>query len=256
MLTVFKIRDTYKIIENATGLSSDEQHDFVQRYNGGDHVFSTREEAEERMSTLPVDTDGGKYRRVHNYDVWVVKYGYCNMHGWSDVHPFEIVRVVSPKCIELRAMKAKLDEDFKPDYVPGGFAGHIRNQHKQTYKYESCDEGVVIRARLGKKGWKSSHGRHVLNDEPRKFYDYNFQVIDWGWGLASPSLFRKEFIMIYRLRLVNFPHSSAEDKVFRDLSEAKDAAEATGFDTCVEGFSSCGMLLYMLGYSTISGWSK
>ena len=72
MLTVFKIRDTYKIIENATGLSSDEQHDFVQRYNGGDHVFSTREEAEERMSTLPVDTDGGKYRRVHNYDVWVV----------------------------------------------------------------------------------------------------------------------------------------------------------------------------------------
>ena len=62
--------------------------------------------------------------------------------------------------------------------------------------------------------------------------------------------------MIYRLRLVNFPHSSAEDKVFRDLREAKDAAEATGFDTCVEGFSSCGMLLYMLGYSTISGWSK
>ena len=48
--------------------------------------------------------------------------------------------------------------------------------------------------------------------------------------------------MIYKLRLTNIPHSSVEDKVFRDLAEAKKAAEATGFDTVVEGFSANGML--------------
>ena len=62
--------------------------------------------------------------------------------------------------------------------------------------------------------------------------------------------------MIYKIRLVNIPHSSVEDKVFRDLDEAKAAAEATGFDTCVEGFWEHGELGYMLGYSVISGWSK
>jgi hypothetical protein len=174
MLTVYKIRDTYKIIENATGLSSDEQHDFVQRYNGGDHVFSTREEAEERISTLPVDTDGGKYRRVHNYEVEAIEYGYCNMHGWSDVHPFEIIRVVSNKTIEVRAMVAELDEEFKPEIIPGGFSGHCVNQNKQTYGYKSCPDGQVMKVRLGKRGWKSAMGKHVLSTQPRKFYDYNF----------------------------------------------------------------------------------
>ena len=62
--------------------------------------------------------------------------------------------------------------------------------------------------------------------------------------------------MVYKLRLVNIPHSSVEDKVFRDLDEAKLAAENTGFETCVEGFSANGHLSYMLGYSPISGWSK
>ena len=93
---------------------------------------------------------------------------------FADVAPFEIIRVISPKTIELRAMSAELDDEFKPEFVSGGFAGHCTNQGKQTYKYKSCPEGVVVRARLGKKGWKSSHGRHVLSTEPRKFYDYNF----------------------------------------------------------------------------------
>lgn len=62
--------------------------------------------------------------------------------------------------------------------------------------------------------------------------------------------------MIYKLRLVNIPGSSVEDKVFRDLDEAKVSAEETGFETCVEGYSANGRLSYMLGYSPISGWSK
>tara|TARA_Y100000401_G_scaffold57969_1_gene45878 strand:- start:426 stop:614 length:189 start_codon:yes stop_codon:yes gene_type:complete len=62
--------------------------------------------------------------------------------------------------------------------------------------------------------------------------------------------------MIYKLRLVNFPNSSVEDKVFRNLLEAKEEAEKMGFDIVVEGFTTDGVLSYMLGYSTINGWTK
>jgi len=62
--------------------------------------------------------------------------------------------------------------------------------------------------------------------------------------------------MIYKLRLVNFPNSSVEDKVFRNLLEAKEEAEKMGFDIVVEGFTTNGILSYMLGYSTINGWTK
>ena len=62
--------------------------------------------------------------------------------------------------------------------------------------------------------------------------------------------------MIYKLRLVNFPNSSVEDKIFKNLSDAKKEAEKSGFDTVVEGFSANGWLTYMLGYSTINGWTK
>ena len=62
--------------------------------------------------------------------------------------------------------------------------------------------------------------------------------------------------MIYKLRLVHFPNSSVEDKVFENLLDAKKEAEKIGCDTVVEGFSTNGSLTYMLGYSIISGWSK
>jgi hypothetical protein len=32
---------------------------------------------------------------------------YANMYGWSDIEPFEIVRWVSEKTAEIRAMKVK-----------------------------------------------------------------------------------------------------------------------------------------------------
>ena len=63
--------------------------------------------------------------------------------------------------------------------------------------------------------------------------------------------------MIYKLRLVNFPHSSIEDKVFRNLSDAKKEAEKTGFDTIVEAFSTiCKYYCFVRYYSVISGWSR
>ena len=48
---------------------------------------------------------------------------YCNQHGYTDINPYEVIRVVSDKCLEIRSMKAEKNPDYKPDFVAGGFSG-------------------------------------------------------------------------------------------------------------------------------------
>lgn len=138
-------------------------------------TFDTLAEAEAVVKELPVEQGSGNYVLTLVYEVVAIDYTHANMHGWSDVTPFEIVRVVSPKTIEVRAMIAEQDESFKPEIIPGGFAGHCVNQGQQKWNYKSAPEGMVLRARLRKDGnFHSNYGKHVLSTEPRKFYDYNF----------------------------------------------------------------------------------
>lgn len=101
---------------------------------------------------------------------------YANQHGYSDVTPYEVVRKVSEKTLEIRRMKAERDPTWKPEIVPGGFAGHCTNQESQRWIIESDADASITRIRLGKNGqWKSPHGgRFQLSDTPRRFYDYNF----------------------------------------------------------------------------------
>jgi hypothetical protein len=100
---------------------------------------------------------------------------YANECGWSDVSPYEVVRVVSGKTLEIRPMKAELDETWKPDFVPGGFHGTVVNQDTQRWIITPNPDAPIRRIRLGKRGWKDKHGhRFALANEPRCFYDYNF----------------------------------------------------------------------------------
>lgn len=101
---------------------------------------------------------------------------FANLIGYSDVSPFEIVRVVSEKCIEVRSMNAELDPTWKPEFVTGGFAGHCHNNNQQRWVITSDSEGHTFRIRLRNDGhWYSAFGsRFQLSDEPRKHYDYNF----------------------------------------------------------------------------------
>ena len=102
---------------------------------------------------------------------------YANYHGYSDVHPYEITKVISDKTMEVREMLATLDPTFKCDTIPGGFFGHTTNNDDQTYTYESNQDAPTIRIRYSKAkgGWYSASGaRHLLSDKPRRFYDYNF----------------------------------------------------------------------------------
>tara|TARA_R110000744_G_scaffold46466_6_gene102713 strand:+ start:321 stop:686 length:366 start_codon:yes stop_codon:yes gene_type:complete len=111
---------------------------------------------------------------------------FANHHGYSDVSPYEIVRIVSDKCIEIRAMDTseninKADLEFHV----GGFSAHCSNQNSQDYIYTSNTENPVQKIRLNKVGmlsatepnmaWKCKYGaRYNIAEAPYKFHDYNF----------------------------------------------------------------------------------
>lgn len=101
---------------------------------------------------------------------------YLNRHLFSDVSPFEVVRVISDKTVEIRAMNAVLDPAWKRDFTPGGFFGHTANNESQRYIYSQNLEAPIVRARITKSGiWSvSGEARYFASDKPRRFYDFNF----------------------------------------------------------------------------------
>lgn len=100
---------------------------------------------------------------------------FANHIGYSDVEPYEIVRRISDKTIEIREMDSERDETVKMEFIPGGFSAHCSNQRDQKWFIKSNPSNPVIRIRLGKRGWQDRHGRRFkLAGKPTKFYDYNF----------------------------------------------------------------------------------
>jgi len=101
---------------------------------------------------------------------------YANLHGYSDVEPYEVVRVISDKTIEVREMKAERDDSVALDFVVGGFSAVCTNQNAQKWIISSEVGAPVFRIRKSKSGvWKCKHGqRFKLSETPYKYYDYNF----------------------------------------------------------------------------------
>jgi hypothetical protein len=58
---------------------------------------------------------------------------YANRYGYTDVEPYEIVRVISDLTVEVRAMRAERDESVKLNHIPGGFFAHCSNQRDQKW---------------------------------------------------------------------------------------------------------------------------
>ena len=108
------------------------------------------------------------YKRSERFRFRIRKF--VNEHGYTDVEPYEVIRVVSDKCVEIRAMKAEL-EQAPVCLGVGGFSAIYENQG-QKWKISPDPEATITRIRLGKKGW--GLGRFLMDDEPIKFYDYNF----------------------------------------------------------------------------------
>jgi len=103
-----------------------------------------------------------------------VIYKYANLHMYTDIQPYEIVRIASVKTMYVRPMIAMKGE-WKKKVAPGGFCGHVVNQNEQKWSVVSDSTADAIAIRKQKDGsWKSKNGRHILSCNPRKFYDYNF----------------------------------------------------------------------------------
>lgn len=102
---------------------------------------------------------------------------YANLSGYTDVTPYEVVKVVSDICVEVRAMKT-VQTKFPKDFHAGGFVGHYAdNRGGQEYEYSSDEENEVFRIRWSRanRQWqKGKYMRFRMADKPYKFYDYNF----------------------------------------------------------------------------------
>lgn len=99
---------------------------------------------------------------------------YANFIGYSDVEPYEVIRVVSDKCLEIRAMDAEKDPSVVTQFVVGGFSAVSDNAQKWLITSNEANPVIRIRANK-KKGWANKYGqRFALSDNPVKYYDYNF----------------------------------------------------------------------------------
>tara|TARA_R110000822_G_scaffold88921_1_gene205717 strand:- start:18 stop:554 length:537 start_codon:yes stop_codon:yes gene_type:complete len=141
----------------------------------GFKTFATKQEAEDFILTLPTTTKLENFANTtYRYQVVPIIYEFCNYNGYSDTYPYEIVKVISDKTIEIREMDAEIKKDWKQDVILGGFAGHTVNNGGE-WDIKPNEANPIIRARRSKHGqWKSKCGRHSLNTQPVKFYDYNF----------------------------------------------------------------------------------
>lgn len=101
---------------------------------------------------------------------------YANCIGYTDVTPWEVVRVISDKTLEIRPMDSVKDPAWVAEFHQGGFTAHCSNQNEQRWIITSSTDYDTTRIRLNSKGqWKDKHGqRFVLSAEPRRFYDFNF----------------------------------------------------------------------------------
>lgn len=101
---------------------------------------------------------------------------YLNRYGYTDVTPYEVVRVISDSTVEIRAMVATLDPTWQRDFRPGGFFGHTANNDSQRYTYTSDTAAPIMRARRTKSGAWSVAGDKSYREAaaPHRFYDYNF----------------------------------------------------------------------------------
>jgi hypothetical protein len=101
---------------------------------------------------------------------------YANQLGYSDITPFEVVRIVSDKCLEIRALKTVLLNNKDLVFDVGGFSAHCSNQDIQEWSYEPCKDSPVHKIRKSNRGvWKNKWGdTYAVGDKPRRRYDFNF----------------------------------------------------------------------------------
>lgn len=86
---------------------------------------------------------------------------HANLHLYSDVYPYEIVRKISDKTLEIRKMNYTLTNN---------------DMSNQEWEISSNKNNPTFRIRLHKNGtWRDRRKlRYSLDTEPSCYYDYSF----------------------------------------------------------------------------------
>ena len=78
---------------------------------------------------------------------------------WTDLYPFEVIRVVSDKTVDVREMRVKITGG---DYID------------PVYELIPDKEQPVKRVRKTKQGWKTSDGMRIYFGNARYYRDPSF----------------------------------------------------------------------------------
>ena len=81
---------------------------------------------------------------------------YANHISYTDIDPFEVVRVVSDRTLEIREMNTDRDDSVALAFHVGGFAAHCDNQADQRYGYTPNPDGHEIKISLRR--WADEDG--------------------------------------------------------------------------------------------------
>lgn len=94
---------------------------------------------------------------------------------YSDCHAFTII-ARTEKTLTIQQDKATLKNNWKPEFVHGGFTAHCTNQNEQEYDYEKDAKGQILKIRWSDKKsyWNAPRGYAGISLGRHEFYDYNF----------------------------------------------------------------------------------
>lgn len=92
---------------------------------------------------------------------------------YSDQHAWQYVKR-TPKTITVAKVLVDTDPEWisKREFIPGGFHGHVPNQHEQTWIFKAVSTETRV-IRLTRKGW-AHKGTRFVEDRAIEFHDYNF----------------------------------------------------------------------------------
>ena len=158
-----EIKKMYKLMHK-NEITTQEWWDFIEGLDKGEvmEVIQYMSQVKDRLRSF----ENGDYfkNKVRRY---------ANELMYSDVHAFEVIRVVSSKCVEVRRLEAKIVKS-PTQFHAGGFCGHFSDNHDQEWEFNSNEENCIERIRLTKNGWRLGGRRFSMSDSPREFYDFNF----------------------------------------------------------------------------------
>lgn len=98
---------------------------------------------------------------------YFTEWGYSQSYPWVEIHR-------TAKTVTVALVQVQPDPEWKPEIIPGGFAGHCTNQHEQTWLFRKIEDRITKTLRQNKKGEWVLKGVKFSEGVAREFYDYNF----------------------------------------------------------------------------------